>query len=254
MAKYRTAIVSFFDILGFSTLFTPGHDPNKIEKILNMFRNANKHDPRLPRLNNVRVLNFSDSIIRVLYLDEAQSSGLGMGALVIELEDIAMIQAGLIEEGILIRGGITIDEIFVDHDTIFGPGLNKAYAVESKIASYPRVAIDRQLFDFFERRSELWGSPSEIKSEKERLSDVLSSDSDGVWFIDYLKLSRHYDFDDNFMELLNKQKELVLSEVQKLNKFDGIALKYNWLACYHNSFAPQNLKISSDNVPMLYEL
>jgi hypothetical protein len=45
-------------------------------------------------------------------------------------------------QGFLMRGGITMGNIVHDKRAVFGPALNRAYELESKIAKYPRVIFD----------------------------------------------------------------------------------------------------------------
>ena len=57
-------------------------------------------------------------------------------------------------EGVLIRGGMCIGEMLVaDEGIVFGPGLVKAYDLESKYAVHPRIVIDRDLINDAEQQA-----------------------------------------------------------------------------------------------------
>jgi len=51
----------------------------------------------------------------------------------------------LIDYGFIIRGAITIGDLYHDERIVFGPALNQAYEIESTIANYPRVIVDKRI-------------------------------------------------------------------------------------------------------------
>ena len=48
--------------------------------------------------------------------------------------------------GFLVRGGITIGDLYIDNTFVSGKALIKAYQLESQIAIYPRVVVDFDVF------------------------------------------------------------------------------------------------------------
>lgn len=48
--------------------------------------------------------------------------------------------------GFLVRGGITIGDLYIDNTFVSGKALVKAYQLESQIAIYPRVVVDFDVF------------------------------------------------------------------------------------------------------------
>jgi hypothetical protein len=61
--------------------------------------------------------------------------------------------------GFWIRGGITIGELVHNNDVVFGPALNRAHELESKVAEYPRIIFDPVIFPV-----EIMNTQSEISS------------------------------------------------------------------------------------------
>ena len=53
----------------------------------------------------------------------------------------ALEQSLLSQYGLLLRGGIAVGKPYQDNEVVYGPGLVKAYALESKYAVYPRVIM-----------------------------------------------------------------------------------------------------------------
>jgi hypothetical protein len=74
--------------------------------------------------------------------------------------------------GWLVRGGITIGELFLDETMVWGKALLKAYNLESHIAIYPRIVIDREIL-------------SKIVTSEE-LSEYILQDFDNIYFLNYL--------------------------------------------------------------------
>jgi hypothetical protein len=76
--------------------------------------------------------------------------------------------------GWLVRGGITIGELFIDNLMVWGSALLRAYELESHIAIYPRIVIDQFVLP-------------ELENNK-KVTDYLSSDFDGVTFLNYMHI------------------------------------------------------------------
>jgi hypothetical protein len=62
---------------------------------------------------------------------------------------MAIFQMACALQGFLLRGGITIGDIVHDDEVVFGPGLNRAYELESQVARMPRIILDPDLISEF---------------------------------------------------------------------------------------------------------
>jgi len=45
------------------------------------------------------------------------------------------------------RGGVAIGDIYHDDEAVFGPGLVRAYDIESNVAKFPRIVVDQEVLD-----------------------------------------------------------------------------------------------------------
>jgi hypothetical protein len=167
------------------------------EKIGKLRRLILQHARNLPLRGNleIKVSTFSDNIV------VSQSFDLIKTPMLIQL--MAIIQVGAAVAGFLIRGGITIGDVIHDEECVFGPGLNRAYELESKIARFPRFVLDQQVDGGF--------------------GDIgdLAVVEDGVRFLDPYRLA--------FMEFLAGDREKLSSELlagaglpDPANKIKGI--------------------------------
>lgn len=83
-----------------------------------------------------------------------------------------LVRAGVMQllaayQGFLIRGGVTVGKVVHDSRLVFGPGLIKAYELESTVAVYPRVVVD-----------------DAVASEFSKTPFGLLVEEDGVKFVD----------------------------------------------------------------------
>jgi hypothetical protein len=130
---YERRVVVFYDVLGWrSQIAKAGHDVQEIGKLrryilqhTRIIKQATNH--------NLRVSTFSDNIVLTQPLTERSSYF---------IQQFGSIIMSAALGGILIRGGITIGDVIHDDEVVFGPGLNRAYELESKLADVPRVVLD----------------------------------------------------------------------------------------------------------------
>jgi hypothetical protein len=248
MAGYEKAILTHIDIMGFSDLIDESKaQPDKVSEIARtlqtirtQFLEGGRRGRKFGQPSGRFVaINFSDLTVRVTYVDKEESL---LDCLDWELFYLITKQYDLTVTGILIRGGISIGDIYVESDNspaslhhgsakiIFGPALVSAYKLESKIATFPRIAIDPALM------VEVRKSSGKIPSTYFRRGD------DGIYFVDYLrgecdKLGyTAADVD----ETLERHKIVAIDKLKQLNKRDDkIRQKALWLALYHNSTIEQ---------------
>ncbi|WP_150636788.1 hypothetical protein [Pseudomonas fluorescens] len=134
--RYRRAVVTFLDILGFASLVKRG-DADKVEHVLSAVRKyaiPEGHDQMDNEVPTICSVAFSDSIVRVRFLD-GDNLRYPIGHVLSEINDLGLIQGELISENIILRGALTIGEIYLNQGIIFGPAMVTAYELESKLAS-----------------------------------------------------------------------------------------------------------------------
>jgi hypothetical protein len=246
LAAYRTALISFIDILGFRQIVA-SRKCEEISAALRIMRRFSEGDESGEEFS-AKVIQFSDSIIRIRPLDSKANEEGRYGALFHELLDIGMMQGDLANENVYVRGGITIGEISSENETIFGPGFIRAYDLESKIANYPRIVVDRKIFDAMKSEPRLYSFHNDLEDELGYITREIHRGSDGIHYVDYLRVTIN-NMDDPHLgghSFLKQHKANILSNIKSFTELDGESGKYLWAAMYHNQFLETEIKKSEE--------
>jgi hypothetical protein len=136
---YERRVVVFYDMLGWrSEIDSAGSDPTKIGNLRRLIL-SHTRVLRMPTGRPVNVSTFSDNVVISTSIDQ--------DAIPHFLLSIAAMQLMTASLHFLVRGGITVGDIYHDSESVFGPGLNRAYELESKVAVVPRIVIDKDVID-----------------------------------------------------------------------------------------------------------
>ena len=265
---YQNSIVTFIDILGFRELVLK-EKPVRILKILNLveYLSGSKDDKHE---YSPFVFCFSDSIIRVRQIDSPANKEYPVGILFHELLSLLHIQGELAHFGVLVRGGVSIGNVSVSENKVFGPAFIDAYEIESKYAQYPRISLSTNVLRSLDDCKLLIAHDHTIDEEKSYIRNLLRLAEDGIWFIDYLyAFEREVDAPELYYQFLVKHKNNILKFAH--NSDESISrkgIKYTWLAQYQNKRVDElpdewlehyqvkreKLKVLPEDFPALYYL
>ncbi len=184
--SYKENIVLFMDVLGFSNLVF-NKDQSLIENyfsyILDDF-NKNLSSKKF------KYLLISDSIVVSCLSSKENLSEL--------IFVISKVQYQLLLKGILVRGGISFGDLYVNksNNIIVGPGLINAYKLES-LSKYPRIIIDRRLIKrFFETTTAFFDYVNDtfkkLYNEDEEKIKFNKESRDGWVYINYFRKMVRY--------------------------------------------------------------
>jgi hypothetical protein len=138
---YEERLIAFYDVLGWrQKIKEAGDDPIELQKLrINVDRFS--WASRSLRNWNYRSSTFSDNVVVSTRFDHKPNqnpSDLVWNFLAFlgeqQLSSAAM--------GTLIRGALTLGKLVHKEGIVFGPGLIRAYELESTTAIYPRVVLD----------------------------------------------------------------------------------------------------------------
>ena len=176
--KTEEHVVAFIDVLGATSMIIKDADAS-LNKIHSAYLKAKKLFDAWFLSNGlinelISITIFSDNIIIAGKVTDAQVFKSVYRAVHIMA---AYFQGLLMVDGILLRGGITHGSFYKDDIMVWGTALVKSHELESKTAIYPRIVVDP---DTIERI----GDPF---SEENTKLFKLKKDSDGKYFVDYMK-------------------------------------------------------------------
>lgn len=230
---YAEKIIAFVDILGFKELIKEseseaGAKARVHSSLLNMKENISGWLP--PNPGNKRFFNFSDCIV----LTDNNASKIGTIEL---LKLVNKIQADLASHGILLRGGITVGQVFDNYGLLYGPGVVEAYILESKSALFPRVVVDKKVL----ASHDIW---KEVP---------LLQDYDQHIFLDYLWSSITLSHD---LAYYGKIHRCIYDNLRnnKIRSDQKLYEKYHWMRMYYNYTVSRLQKVDSVNFGKLLSL
>jgi len=130
---YERRVVAFYDVLGWrSHIKRAGRDSVEVSRLRRLILKTAR-TARADRGLDLRVSTFSDNVVIT------QKPGPVTPQLLMQL---AIWQLGAAINGFLFRGGVTVGDVVHEDEAVFGPGMNRAYYLESKCAVFPRIMLD----------------------------------------------------------------------------------------------------------------
>lgn len=238
--NYDKTLVSYIDVLGFKDI-PEKRGSEEVFQVLGKMKWNLESGGRVHYRNDeiiqiYKSFNFSDLIVRATRVEADADFG---KILDWELFHLSENQLFLALEGILVRGGLSVGNLFIDPKAsiVFGPAMVKSYKLESEYAVYPRIVMDRDL---------VW--EAEETGSIAQWRDFCSRGEDGAYFVNYLfggsltgllvgrpgeepdarqRIRAHRDMIVDFIvNHIRSQTEQVPERVKQ---------KWIWLALYHNS-------------------
>jgi hypothetical protein len=242
--NYTRCLCTYVDVLGFRSLVAMSAENGEMRSRIQMSLEAfgehfrartpegkNWPDGKFFKAPQVILRHFSDLIFRAVVLPVAENDLSGLGDQIVhEGINLSFAQMFLLEKGIVVRGGLTIGDVYWENDQAFGPGLVRAYELENDLAQYPRIILDAPVVAALgEAAKRGFGS------------QFFREDFDGLWFVDYLnayvaRSAPSIIFDrTGFREPFEHIRTLLLDELNNDRTTSSRRTKYLWLAKYFNA-------------------
>lgn len=234
--EYRSAIVTFVDILGFRALVTSKSAADVAAAITRLQESIHPISPGLPQqdgpktIHPSRVHAFSDCVVRVRPVAGDDDFG---PIFIRELSELASIQAALASAGVFVRGGIAYGQIHSTDLQVFGPALIRAYELESSLAHVPRIVIDPVAIQTFRDRAI---PKSRMRQEITGMRRSIRQADDGLWFIDYLHAgAESFEGDVEKQNFFALHRQRITAAAASVDIGSSVLPKYLWAAQYHNA-------------------
>lgn len=233
--KYEFSIVTFIDILGFSKLVNTASS-KRIGEILDSLSVATTPDLLEKKTFQLSSFIFSDSVVQIVPINSRVNKRFCDGILFHQIVSLAHAQIELTSKEILIRGAVTVGDIYCNKskNQIFGPALIESHSLESNGALYPRIIVDEKLLKEFRHNKLLRNKDNTFDQDKSELNSLITKGEDGSYFIDYLKIAvNDLDPETELLGYLIKHKQMIDKGLASSTSFN-ILRKYQWLSEYHN--------------------
>lgn len=226
-----TYIVAYIDLLGVSNKIKSDDQLLAMNKLHNLysFSVGTIKKIQIEENKDIQFKIFSDNIIIAKKLStEVMQRKRDIRSLLMCAGHFQELSASS-SVGWLLRGGISIGQLFIDDVMVWGEALLKSYYLEDKIANYPRIIVDMKVVD-------------EIVYDGQ-LSGYLRKDFDNLYFLNFLN-------DCHFCgEMLMNGFNIMQREIGK-----GMDEKTYQKFCWHMNFVNSELDNKNEKKDKKYRL
>lgn len=218
---YERRLILFIDFLGFKEVVasTEG-DVGALAHLISALDDIGRLG-EASIFKSQRVTQFSDSVVMSYRVTERSGVFWMINA-------IALTIISLADRGFLLRGAVTIGDLYHTRNHVVGPAMVRAYEMESQIARYPRVIVDPAVIGVARRRRNADHSPDD---EEGYIRSFIDEDTDGQLFIDYISWNAVVEVagadDDGYPDYLARLGSML--EVGLAHVDPRVAEKYVWL-------------------------
>ncbi len=228
----QQSIVAFFDILGFTAEIRRATEEKRVDAYLqkiagvvkqwyDLIRDEFMTEHRSQRFWEVKT--FTDNVVighPIVRGGESEFGGV--------MNQVAMLQLGFALEGLFVRGGIAVGDLYMDDDLVFGVGLLDAVASE-KAADVPRVVLNEPATEMVKQHLK-----SYLYAEDAPQSSDLLRDEDGRLFLNYLGEAWQDHTEQPDYSIVDQHRKIVSERLSAFRASPRVWSKYSWVARYHN--------------------
>ena len=207
--------LAYFDVLGYKAFFQEEEADHKgfLKDILGILDYVKSQVNDYSAFSNrIGLRVYSDNFLLYIKEEGQDSVHEDFNALISLVSVVALIQIKILAQyHILLRGGITKGEFYVDDNIIFGNGLIQAVEIESQKAIYPRVIIDVDRF-CLKNYDSIW-------------KNLIKKDDDNAYFVDYFNINQYKSVElnhNNPFELIMLIRKQIVSLINKYCRYGNL--------------------------------
>lgn len=168
---------------------------------------------------------------RALYVAPTKRDGMLPFRVILK---VLHVQISLIPLGIFVRGAISVGEATTNGELMTGQGITYAERLRDEVADMPRVIVDPAMLRAIDKNPNLWAPHHDSMDELRYIHDLLREDSDGLWFIDYLRASSTEVGElEDYYNFLHDHKVLVQRKLENAHVLNRNTRALTWLWHYH---------------------
>lgn len=205
--------IAYIDLLGIKEEINSNQDGclKNMAKILFFADEIRRRGTNFKFFNNMKTKAFSDNIVFAIEVtDEINTETALMGVILATY----FFQRMLIQEcHYLSRGAITVGDLYIDNNIVWGKGLVRAYQLESSIAIFPRVILDSEIIPELDI--------SVLSEENKTFLLYIQLDFDKNFYVDFARVG-----EDETEKFLN---DLAKTCLERYKIDDKVIQKISWL-------------------------
>jgi hypothetical protein len=229
---HRLSYCAFLDVLGFSERIRTSYKDGTANTLLESFHKIlAKSIAQLKKDTDESMLyfkSFTDNVVLAhpRFSDDMESE---FGFILWLIREY---QFQMALKGFFIRGGVAVDQLFMDENSVYGMALLTAHDLESKVAVNPIVVLCDNTMKLVDKHIGYYSGDA-----APQVRDVLKG-PDGRYFLNYLAECIIEGNDREFLdaESLRRHKKQVESALETYASIPAVFSKFAWLAAYHNYF------------------
>lgn len=229
---HRLSYCAFLDVLGFSERIRASYKDGNANNLLGSFHQVlAKSIAQLKESTDESMLyfkSFTDNVVLAhpRFSDDMESE---FGFILWAINEY---QFQMALKGFFIRGGLAVDQLFMDENSVFGAALLEAYRLESKVAVDPIVVMCDNTMKLVDMHIRYYSG--EVAPQ---INDVLKG-PDGRYFLNYLTECIVEGDDREYLDAksLHLHKRQIESALKTYTADPTVFSKFSWLAAYHNYF------------------
>lgn len=228
--------VAYLDILGIKNAINSEESGVYLNKINELYKESMKMINTYNSLKgyrlNIKTKIFSDNIIIAIPKEEFFGSSINDIKSFYMVIIVAVFQIIALGYGLLIRGSLVIDNLYIDENFVYGIALSKGYELESSVANYPRVIINSRDISLF------------LKSDIQQ--NIIEKDSSNMFYVNPFK--GYYDTftpeereiidPKSYDEAFNHIHEILTSKLKEDNS-DKVNQKICWFINLFNKYCKE---------------
>lgn len=252
--KYELRLVAFLDVWGWRHAIERSQNDPELVKVLGLGLSALRgqvdlisweqdHGDEAGWPGDPQATQFSDCIVLSTRPDFAGETHL--------ISSIGLVCTIFLRNGFLVRGGVTIGEMYHRDGLAYGPALTHAYDLESKEAKYPRVILDKGIAKIWGQGAKYFhkdGTPLGYGKTWRKLPN------DDWVFLDFLQPMNAKTFEtpnaESVRRTLNPARVTLQRGLSEHQHNRSVLEKYRWFAEYYNSLVAEYPHARVELIPL----
>jgi len=158
--------------------------------------------------------------------------------------------------GFVVRGAITVGNLFHKNNVVFGEALVEAHRIESQIAKTPRIIFSDAALELLKRKTpniyerEILCDPSVVHIMRRAAwrdvhNNFLRKDGDGLYFLNTFTYWWEKDEEDSYQAYLAAIKDHAVQNLRRYKNNPKIFFKWDW---FNKHFNNELLRLSGGTI------